>query len=310
MERTKPDMAHFSVTNPHGDFEESIERLSLHLGKGQKQRKVFDYIYGRGSKPKTFENIYDAVGGDGSKQVIRNIMNYLESKGLVHAEMVSGDIGRSVKGYSKVEFVNANREKIRKYADRPELAKKEATKRRPTGVAVGQNNVNISLPRSLVKVEHITIDDIDSFKAIRSVKPVSKTLTGLTEEQFRLGVQSILDDKGTFKDWGGEKSDLLTTRLVLDGKRVRAAFAFKGPGKGGKLTIAKMGKNGDQAPRLFEEPADLYVVQHWNEIDSQVHKLMEALATAKSATSSQKILICIIDGQDSERLVRAYPEAF
>ena len=102
----------------------------------------------------------------------------------------------------------------------------------------------------------------------------------------------------------------MTTRLKYNSRRIRAAFAFKGPGQAGKLTIAKMGKNGDQGPRLFEEAADIYLVQNWREIDPQVHKFIETLAIAKSVTSSVPILYCLIDGQDSDRLVRAYAKHF
>jgi hypothetical protein len=72
----------------------------------------------------------------------------------------------------------------------------------------------------------------------------------------------------------------------------------------------KKGKNGDQGSRLFEEAADIFVVQHWSQIDSQVLKLIETLATAKSVTSTNPIFFCLMDGQDSDRLVRAYPHHF
>jgi hypothetical protein len=94
------------------------------------------------------------------------------------------------------------------------------------------------------------------------------------------------------------------------GARRAAAFAFKGPGQPGRLTIARMGKNGDQGPRLFQEPAAVFIVQHWREIDPEVLSLLHSLAIARSATSGQPIWYGVIDGQDSDRIRLAYPDAF
>jgi hypothetical protein len=132
----------------------------------------------------------------------------------------------------------------------------------------------------------------------------------ISEDDFKRGVQSIIGEIGTFKDWGGEKSDLYSTRLRVSGKRRAAAFAFKGPGQKGRLVLGRMGKNGDQALRLFQEEADVFIVQHWREIDSSVIDLMRRLAVAKSATNGQPLWYGVIDGQDSERLRLAYPSKF
>jgi len=113
-----------------------------------------------------------------------------------------------------------------------------------------------------------------------------------------------------FKDWGGERSDLYSTRLRIGGKRVAAAFAFKGPGQRGKLVVSRMGKNGDQAPRLFQEDADAFFVQHCGEIDSSVIDLLRSLAVAKSVTTGARIYYGVIDGQDSIRIRLAYPNVF
>jgi hypothetical protein len=50
------------------------------------------------------------------------------------------------------------------------------------------------------------------------------------------------------KDWGGEQCDLWTpSRLSVEGQPLRAAFLFKGPAKFAPMTIAILGKNGDQS---------------------------------------------------------------
>ena len=135
-------------------------------------------------------------------------------------------------------------------------------------------------------------------------------MSKISEDDFKKGVQKIIGETATFKDWGGEVSDLMSTRLRFNGKRVAAAFAFKGPGKKGKLVPAGMGKNGDQAQRLFLESADIFIVQHWNDVDPSVLRLLEQLAIAKSVSTGREIKICVIDGSDSARLVDAYPKSF
>jgi hypothetical protein len=123
-------------------------------------------------------------------------------------------------------------------------------------------------------------------------------------------VQAVIGEKGEFTDWGGEKNDLLSTRLIYKGRRRRVAFAFKGPGKGGTLVPGKMGKNGDQLQRLFDSTADFYLVQHWNRIAESVPELMELIASTTSFREDREIFYGIVDGADSARLVVAYPKQF
>lgn len=115
---------------------------------------------------------------------------------------------------------------------------------------------------------------------------------------------------GIFKDWGGEINDLFATHLRIQGKRKSAAFGFKGPGVKGRLTPGRMGKNGDQIQRLFESPAEVFIVQHWRDIDQSVLKQMESLAVAKSVLTGAQILYGIMDGQDSRRVYEAYKSKF
>lgn len=145
---------------------------------------------------------------------------------------------------------------------------------------------------------------------MRNVVRASLLGDDLSENEFKNGIQTILGEPGEFKDWGGETSDLMSTRLKVGKKRLRAAFAFKGPGLKSSLTIAKMGKNGDQCPRLFQKPADVFVIQHCREIVPQVLKLLETHAQLKSVYENREILFCLIDGKDSKRLVLAYSNEF
>ena len=103
------------------------------------------------------------------------------------------------------------------------------------------------------------------------------------------------------KDWGGEKSDLQTSRVHIDGQTTSAAFIFKGPALRGEMHPANMGKRGDQLVRAFHEPVDLVVIQLCNKIASSVVRLAEALAVDPGRPRRY----CILDGEDTVRILQA-----
>lgn len=157
----------------------------------------------------------------------------------------------------------------------------------------------------------MTIDDIDSFDKVRSIKLSSKTkYVPILEDMFKQGLQKILGEKGDFGDWGGETDDLFSNRLVLKGKRMRVAFGLKGRGQKGKLTPKKMGKQGDQIQRLFRAPADVFLVQYWAQIDESIIEQMSLFASAKSVFEEKYIYYGVVDGLDTLRLILAYKDCF
>jgi hypothetical protein len=204
-----------------------------------------------------------------------------------------------------IEAFHAHKQQILSVAGDPKKLADLPTKRK-----LKTAPVKVTIPATTAKVRQITIDDVQSFAKVRRVQTAGWLPASLSEDQFKRGVQAIVGEPGKFKDWGGEKSDLYTTRLRVNGKRLAAAFAFKGPGLRGRLVPGKMGKNGDQAQRLLQEEAQVFFVQHWREIDPSVADLLQRLAMAKSATNGGQIRFGIIDGNDSERLRLTYPDRF
>ena len=79
-------------------------------------------------------------------------------------------------------------------------------------------------------------------------------------------------------DWGGERSDLYTSRVFARGRQVSAAWLFKGPGYPRAMDVKALGKNGDQIDRLFTEPAELLVLQHCHQIKPSVVGMMDSYA--------------------------------
>jgi hypothetical protein len=98
--------------------------------------------------------------------------------------------------------------------------------------------------------------------------------------------------------------------VKIKGKRYATAFGFKGPGKSGKLTPGKMGKNGDQIQRLFSSTAQVLIVQYEGEIAESVVEQMQRLAVSKSIEESEQIFYGVIALEDSYRLRLKYKAQF
>lgn len=141
---------------------------------------------------------------------------------------------------------------------------------------------------------------IRDFDAPRSAKDLD-LLRGIPEADVKQAFAEILGEPTVPKDWGGERSDLFTS-VQIEGKRVSAAFAFKGPAKFHAMTMADLGKNGDQIDRLFSEPADIMVLQHCHEITPPVRGMMRAFATRMGQLKT----FCIINGFETLRILNAY----
>jgi hypothetical protein len=158
--------------------------------------------------------------------------------------------------YEMIEFFHAHKGQILRLAASPKKLAKLPTKRKVVVVLPK----SISIPSRGAKINRITVDDVDTFAKVKRIKVAAALPSTVSEDQFKRGVQAIIGEPGVYKDWGGERSDLYSTRLRLNGKRRAVAFACKGPGTKGKLVPGKMGENGDQALRLLQEDADIFVV--------------------------------------------------
>jgi hypothetical protein len=121
----------------------------------------------------------------------------------------------------------------------------------------------------------------------------------------KASLASIIGENFVRKDWAGEKSDLYSSNVIYKGKRVSTAFLLKGPSVK-RLTIDKCGKRGNQVLRLVKEPAQLFIVQHNGEIDTDIIELLETYVSDLSRKKGMKLYYCIIDGTDTARVLVAY----
>jgi hypothetical protein len=157
-------------------------------------------------------------------------------------------------------------------------------------------------------VDHLAlhVQSIDQFKSVDfhwSPTPSQfERLRAVSERQFKELLCRLLSEAEVPKDWGGEETDLFTSNLSVDGKRLTAAFLLKGPARFHEMTLADCGKNGDQIYRLFNTPADVFVLQHCHKVSPAVRKTMEAFAFSRY---SRTCMFTIIDGYDTARILHA-----
>ena len=152
----------------------------------------------------------------------------------------------------------------------------------------------------------VPFDFIESFE-LAQTEPLPRekdlnALKGVPEAEVKRAFVEIIGEDHVPKDWGGETSDLFTPSVLLGGQRIPAAFVFKGPAKFHPMTLADLGKNGDQLVRLQTEPADLLVVQHCHRITPPVRSVLRAFCNE----SGRSRYCSVIDGFGTLRLLRAY----
>ncbi len=282
---------------------EYISHAAKILGKGAARPAVFDAIYAGKKQVKTVKELMKATG---LKHVrVLQEAGKLAANDIVEQVTVDGKVA-----YEKIPFFQHHKKKIRDLAGDTKKLKAYPTKRSGGSQGPGQT-VKVTIKVDRAKIRQITLNDIDSFAAVKSVAPMGDLPKKVAyEKKFKAGLQRIAGQAGKFKDWGGETNDLFTTRIVISGRRQPVAFALKGRGTSGTLKPGMMGKNGDQIQRLFESPAKVFILQYWQAIDQSVLRQMEMLAVAKSVFTGGEVLYGVIDGVDSNRLYEAYKKKF
>lgn len=292
-----------AVSDNLSNAPEQKEQIAKVVGSGQR-RKVFEAIYYHKAPIKTVSAIAKRSGVP-RLRVLQEARE-LYRKGVVkRAPDQDGEVA-----YEMIETVHAHKREILKLIDNPKKLAGLVTKRRPALTVKVKVSGSRGKGVQRSAVAQVTLDDIESFKEVRKIKPDGNLPDSVSEEAFKLGVQAILRETSQWKDWGGEFFDLSTNRVVFKGRRTPSVFAFKGPGTKGSLVPGKMGKNGDQIQRLFLGNAQLFILQYWRDIKSSVGDQMQSMAVAKSVATGDKIYYAIVDGVDSYRLYRAYRGKF
>jgi hypothetical protein len=279
---------------------EQIKYVATVIGKSAHKLAVFDAVYHHKAKARSIKEIRARTGL--SRIQVLNVGVKLAAKQVVRQTERNGDIA-----YARRPEIHGHKNDILSLVKNKNKLKKWATKREPV-VTVNVRGGGGKGRRPTVK--RLTVDDVDSFRKVAKVEAEGYLPRSVSEEAFKRGVQKIVGEPGKWKDWGGELHDLATTRLIFKGKRRTAVFAFKGPGQRGPLVPGKMGKNGDQIQRMFLADAQVFFVQFWERIQPSVLQLLRSLAVDKAVATDETIWYGIIDGKDSLRLYKAYPNEF
>ena len=286
-----------SVSDVRSNPQDQIAHAARVIGRSEHCRGVFSAIYKGKKKMKTVSEIVKMTS-------LPRIRVLQEARKLCNNHIVRKTKIDKELAYEKDPFYTQNKNRILGLA-----GNKKALERFPTKInpRITEVMIPIYLPKKMANAKQITIDEIDSFAKVKRVAPSQNSLP-IGERKIKEGLQKILGEQGNFQDWGGESDDLFSTRLLMGGERKNGAFGLKGKGTTGILTPKKMGKRGDQIQRLFRAPADVFLVQYWSQIDESIIEQMKYFAIAKSVIEGRNIYYGVIDGQDTLRILLAYPE--
>lgn len=127
--------ARTAVVDWSGNYEENCIQLGRHLGTNKIRRKLFNAIYGRGTKSRSKKQLMAACGIQlKDSQQAQNELDHLARYSLIVQEPNEGAVSDGSRYvYRKEPNVRAHRAKIVKHADIPSLAKSTPTKRNPLG---------------------------------------------------------------------------------------------------------------------------------------------------------------------------------
>lgn len=181
----------------------------------------------------------------------------------------------------------------------------------------GLNKIRLqSLPEytDLPLDSRLYVEDIDSFHKVRDVNPaivmgmLDDGYLNRSEDSIQRALEKILSVPFHKNDWGGEQNDLYTANVMINGVRHDTAFLLKGNGLRKKtMEISDCGANGDQILRLCNSPAKLFVIQFVGRISEAVVGDIDGKVRQKRS-EGRDVWYCIMDGQDTARVLRAYGE--
>jgi hypothetical protein len=157
------------------------------------------------------------------------------------------------------------------------------------------------------------INDIDSFARVRDVNHAmyahllnKSGYLNMLENKIQVALEQILGEKLHKEDHGGEINDLYTTRLLVNGERRATAFMLKGRGLKKKvMELGDCGDNGDQVLRLFDSPAELFVIQFVGTVAENVIRDAES-KVALRRSQGKRAWYMIMDGEDTAQILYAY----
>lgn len=289
------------VADPRAHLNETIRHAVRIIGESKVRLKVFTEIYRGSRRYKTVSELMRATKLNRVRVLQQG--GKLAGNGIVEQIKVDGETA-----YRKYKIYSHHKDSVLRILRKPNLAEKFPTQQEPRAAKGG---IVIRIRSGVTpRARSVTVDDVASFSAVRGIKVDPRIKLHLVPEaKLKSALKRIIGESHDFQDWGGERNDLYTNKLRVRGARVAAAFALKGRATKGPLTPKKMGKNGDQIPRLFGSEAEALFVVYHSKIDESITEQMRVSALAKSM-GGRPITYGVIDGDDLNRLYQAYRSAF
>lgn len=270
-----------------------IDTAAELIGRSKYKRAVFERVCFEKRKKVSLDQIVSET--ELPRQQLMNAAKFLADSGIIE----------QIKGHSTVYRKNSSLcKQTKKILSMAGNEEKKAKFRKKFFQKEGKVILKFS-DKKRTDIISTSIEDIDQFKKIKDTP--NQEYMDLKENDVKDKLIGILREKGEYKDWGGELYDF-STYVKINGKRLRAVFALKGRGKKiKKLRLKDMGKNGDQIDRMFMAAAQVFFVQFVGQVGEDIFNSLENNAKAKSFTMGQKIYYGVIDGNDTARIFKTFP---
>jgi hypothetical protein len=156
----------------------------------------------------------------------------------------------------------------------------------------------------------VSAEDFDSFSRVRDVP--AQAVAGLRyplpllEDDIKRALLHILGEPFEQHHSGAELSDIFTPRVRVGGRQHLGAFMLKGRGLPGVLRAKNAGATGNQVTKLARTGADVFVVQHVNEIDMDVRAQLSHAISYLRSHGNPAAVGSVWDGAETARVLVAY----
>src|SRR5579872_4534332 len=229
------------VSDSLSNTEEQIERAAKTVGRGAR-RIVFEAIYHHKAKAKSVGDIARKTGL--SRLRVLQEGRHLSRRGIARQTKKNGDTA-----YEMIEFFHAHKKEILRFAADPKKLAKLPTKRK-LGATLPKF---VTISSAGATVNRITIDDVRSFAKIRKIKGAGSLRASVTEGQFKRGVQAIIGEPGTFKDWPGEKATCIQKGFELMGRGLQQLVRSRGLERRENWFLDRLGKTAIRRSACFRK---------------------------------------------------------
>ncbi|HCX85996.1 MAG TPA: hypothetical protein DHV14_12860 [Micrococcales bacterium] len=147
---------------------------------------------------------------------------------------------------------------------------------------------------------------VDNFSPVEWGDRISpgdlNAVAGAPEADVKRAIAALLNEFDVPPDWGGERSDIYSLKVRVGGVPLSSSWLLKGKSVKRKMTVADLGKNGDQMDRLASEQSRLLVVQSNS---GQVAAVRNTLG-AYAYDMRNPRLFMTLDGEATARILRHF----